>query len=290
MKPAPFEYAAPNTVGEAISLLQSADEDDVKILAGGQSLMPMLSMRLARPSLLVDIGRIDGLSYIRESDGALAIGAMTTKRDVEDSEVVARTHPLFLASTVAIGHPQIRNRGTVGGSMVQADPAAEYPAVALVLDAEMVVVGPQGERVIPADDFFVTFFTTAIEPSEILTEVRLPKVPSGTGWSFQEVARRHGDFAIVGGAFSLRVEGGQCVDTRIALFGASDRALRVPEAEALCNGHAPGPELFRNAGAKVAELMEDAPDDVHASAAYRRDLAGTLTRRGLQQAAERAGG
>jgi len=289
MKPAPFEYAAPTTVGEALSLLARADEEEIKILAGGQSLMPMVNMRLARPELLVDLGRVEGLDYIHEENDGLAIGAMTTKRSIEDSDVVKRVNPLFHASTLLIGHPPIRNRGTVGGSMAQADPAAEYPAVALACDMQLVAQGPNGERTIPAEDFFVTYLTTALEPTEILTEVRVPALSPGTGWSFQEMARRHGDFAVVGAALTLRLDRGRCADTRIVVFGVADKATRYPESEALVNGEAPSDEVFERAGAKVAELADEPVGDVHASAEYRRHLAHVLTARGLSEAAGRAG-
>ena len=290
MKPAPFEYAAPHTLGEALSVLSDNDPDEVKILAGGQSLMPLLNMRLARPQILLDLTRVEELDYIRETDAGFAIGAMTTKRAVEESAAVRAGSPLFWAATTMIGHPQIRNRGTVGGSMVQADPAAEYPAAAIALDVELVVRGPGGERTMAADDFFVTYLTTSIEPDEILTEVRVPKHSPGTGWSIQEVARRHGDFAIVGAVATLRLEGGRCADPRIVIFGATDRARRQPEAEAVLAGQTPGEAVFEAAGARVAEALEDPTQDVHASAEYRRDLAGTLTRRALAEAVTRAGG
>jgi CO/xanthine dehydrogenase FAD-binding subunit len=290
MKPAPFEYAAPNTVAEAISLLASSDEDDVKILAGGQSLMPLINMRLARPQLLVDLGRVRELDYIHDSDGGVAIGAMTTKRTVEESELIRSRHPLFHESTVLIGHPQIRNRGTVGGSMAQADPAAEYPAVALALDMQMVAQGPNGQRVSEADDFFITYLTTALEAGELLTEVRVPELAPGTGWSFQEVARRHGDFAMAGAVAILRVEGGRCAGTRIVVFGVADRANRMSEAEGLVDGEAPDAALFERAGQKVADAIEDPLSDVHASAEYRTDLARVLATRALAEAYSRAVG
>jgi CO/xanthine dehydrogenase FAD-binding subunit len=290
MKPAPFEYAAPNTVDEAVALLAKSDEDETKILAGGQSLMPLLNMRLARPKLLIDLSRVEDLAYIRETDGGLAIGAMATKRDLEDSELVKTRHGLLHASTVAIGHPQIRNRGTVGGSMAQADPAAEYPAVALALDIEMVATGPDGERVIPAEDFFITYLTTDLAPDEILTEVRVPELAAGTGWGFDELARRHGDFAMVGAVAVLRLEGGVATDTRIVLFGVADRAIRMPEAEACVNGQAPSAAVFARAGEAVGEAVEDPITDVHGGEEYRRDLARVLTRRVLAQAVERANG
>jgi carbon-monoxide dehydrogenase medium subunit len=290
MKPAPFEYAAPDSVGEVIRLLSTSGEDDVRILAGGQSLMPMIHMRLARPQLLIDLGHVKELDYIRESDdGHVAIGSMTTKRAVERSELIKERQPLFHQATVLIGHPQIRNRGTVGGSMAQADPAAEYPAAALALGMEMVAQGPDGERVVEADDFFITYLTTALEPGELLTEVRIPPMAPGTGWSFQEIARRHGDFAMVGALATLRVEGGVCADTRIVTFGVADRANRMTEAEALVDGQPPEAATFERAAAKAADEIEDPMSDVHASSEYRRDMARVLTQRALVEAHGRAG-
>jgi CO/xanthine dehydrogenase FAD-binding subunit len=290
MKPAPFEYSAPTSVAEAIELLTAGgDDDEIKLLAGGQSLMPLLNMRLSRPTRLVDLAKVEGLDFIRETDGGLVIGAMTTKRSVEDCEAIKRDHPLFWESTIAIGHPQIRNRGTVGGSMAQADPAAEYPAVALALDMEMVAQGTGGERVIPAADFFITYLTTDLGPDEILTEVRVPRLPAGTGWSFQELARRHGDFAMVGAVVRLRIADGRCADSRIVLFGVADRAVRMAGAEAQLDGSEPTAELLEQVGAKVAEEIEDPVSDVHASGDYRRHLANVLTRRGIEEAVGRAG-
>jgi len=288
MKPAPFEYAAPNSLSEALTVLADNDPDEVKILAGGQSLMPLLNMRLARPAIVLDLTRVEELDYIREIDGGLAIGAMVTKRVVEESPSVKARNPLFWRSTVLIGHPQIRNRGTVGGSMVQADPAAEYPAAAIALDVELVARGATGERTIAAEDFFVTYLTTSLQPGEILTEVRVPDLPSGTGWSIQEVSRRHGDFAIVGAVATLRIEAGRIADPRVVVFGASDRARRHPAAEALVAGQAPEEAVFAAAGDRVAEAVEDPLGDVHASEAYRRDLARVLAKRALAEAAGRA--
>ena len=290
MKPAPFEYAAPPTLDDALTILAEKDPDEIKILAGGQSLMPLLNMRLARPELLLDLTRIEELSVVRAVDGGLSIGAMATKRQVEDSSLVRERNPLFFKSTVMIGHPQIRNRGTVGGSMVQADPAAEYPAVAVALGADLVAHGAEGERVMAADDFFITYLTTALEPGEILTEVRIPDLRPGTGWSIQEVARRHGDFAIVGAVAILSLESGRCQDPRIVVFGASDRARRHPEAEALLAGQVPDATLLEAVGAAVADALEDPTEDVHASADYRRDLARVLSVRCLTEALERARG
>ena len=181
MKSPPFEYEAPETLGEVISLLQQYDEGDAKILAGGQSLMPLLSMRMTRPVILIDLARLPDLDFIREESGMLAIGAMTRKRDVEESDLVRRRQPMLLAATQLVGHQQIRNRGTVGGSMAHADPAAEYPALALTLGAEFRAVSAEGERSIAAEDFFLSYLTTALGDSEVLTEVRIPVLAEGVG-------------------------------------------------------------------------------------------------------------
>ena len=290
MKPAPFEYFDPRTVEEAVSLLREHGEE-AKILAGGQSLMPLLNMRMARPEALIDLSRVTGLDYIRETEGALAIGAMTTKRTVERSDLVESRQPLLHAATRLIAHPQIRNRGTVGGSMAHADPAAEYPAVALVLDAEQRAVGPDGERTIGAGDFFVSYLTTALGPAELLTEVRCPVLGDGTGWAFQEVSRRHGDFAMTGAAVTLAVgKAGRCEEARIVLFGVGPTPIRAHGAERLVVGEAPEPPLLERAGRKAGEDLDEPLSDVHASAEFRRHLAEVLTRRALAEAAARAGG
>ena len=290
MKPAPFDYVVPSTVGEAVSLLE-AHEGEAKILAGGQSLMPLLTMRLARPEVLIDLSRLAELDYIRETNGGLAIGATTTKRAVEDSALVKSRQPMLEVATRWIAHPQIRNRGTVGGSMAHADPAAEYPALAMALDAELCVVGPKGERSINAADFFVTYLTTALEPAEVLTEVRFPALSKGVGWSFTEVARRHGDFALAGAAVTAELEkSGHVSRARIVLFGVGATPLRALEAEKIVIGETPSERLFEQAGGKVGEEIEDPLSDVHASAEYRRHLAQVLTRRGLAEAVGRASG
>jgi len=289
MKPPSFEYAAPSTVAEAVSLLQQHG-GEAKILAGGQSLMPLLNMRFARPTALIDLRQVADLDGIREANGGLAIGAMTTKRAVERSELVKSRQPLLHGATLWIAHPQIRNRGTVGGSMAQADPAAEYPAVALALDAEFRAAGPGGERSIAAEDFFVTYLTTALDENEVLTEVRVPALPERTGWSIQEVARRHGDFAMVGAAITVALGGGgRCSDARVVLFGVGPTPLRARGAEQVVTGEAPGEAVFAEAGRKTAEEIDEPLSDVHASAEYRRHLAQVLTRRGLAEAAGRAG-
>ena len=289
MKPAPFDYADPHTVDEAVSLLQE-HEGDAKILAGGQSLVPLLNMRLARPGIIVDIGRLAGLDYIRDDGEALAIGAMTSQRSIERSPLVHEQQPLLEAATSYIAHPQIRNRGTFGGSIAHADPAAEYPALAIALDMRMKAAGPNGERVIAAADFFVTYLTTALEPSELLTEIRVPKLPDNSGWSIQEVARRHGDFALAGAIVTLTLaDGGSCSDARIALFGVGSMPLRAREAEQLLIGEELNDGLIERAGQRASAEIDEPLADIHATSEFRRHLTGVLTQRGLSEAFARAG-
>lgn len=288
MKPAPLDYAAPTSLAEAVTLLADPDRD-VMVIAGGQSLMPMLNMRLARPELLVDLGRVPGLDYIREDGDWLAIGAMTTKRAVEESTVVRDRQPLLHAATCHVGHPQIRNRGTVGGSLAQADPAAEYPAVAVATGAEVRVAGPDGERTIPAAEFFVTYLTTALAPGEVVVELRIPVLRPETGWAFVELARRHGDFAIVGAAVTVDLDaGGAYGDVRIVLFGVGPTPLRAEAAESVLRGRPPGADLHAEAAENVRAAIEDPLGDVHATAEYRRHLAGVLVGRALAEAVARA--
>lgn len=291
MKPAPFDYYAPGTVEEAVALLAKLEDDDIdaKIIAGGQSLMPMLGLRMARPEALVDLGKIKALKYIREEDGVIAIGAMTSKSAAEDSDLIKAKQPLFHAATENIGHRQIRNQGTVGGSFAHADPAAEYGAIAMALGMEMVVAGPDGERTVPADEFYVSFLTTDIDCTEVLTEVRMPVMPAGTGWAFQEMARRVGDLALAGVAVTLRLQGGQCIDVVIAVFGVNATAARLSDAEQVVNGKSPDEALFAQAGKVAAAEIDQPISDVHASAEYRRALIETLVARCLAQAVERAG-
>jgi carbon-monoxide dehydrogenase medium subunit len=290
MKPPPFEYAAPTSVAEVVALLQEHDVE-AKVLAGGQSLMPLLNMRLARPSILIDVARIPGLDDIREADGALVIGAMARQRSVELAAAVRTRHPLVYAATMHIAHPQNRNQGTLGGSIAHADPAAEYPALALLLDAEMRAVGPEGARTIGAADFFVTYLTTALEATEILTEVRLPGLPPRTGWSIQELTRRHGDFALAGVMATVTLDaGGQCGAARLVLFGVGATPIRARAAEAMLVGGAPTESAFVAAAARASADLDAPLSDVHASADYRRDLARVLTRRALTEAARHAAG
>ena len=197
MKPPPFAYHAPTRLDEALALLERYG-DDAKVLAGGQSLMPLLNFRLSYPSALIDINRVRELSYIRQAHGQVRIGALTRQRTIEFSELVRRRLPLLSEATTLVGHLPIRTRGTLGGSLAHADPAAEYPAVALVLDAELVLQSPGGQRRIAAEEFFVSYLTTALAPNEVVTEIRFSPAPLTSGWAFEEFARRHGDFCPCG--------------------------------------------------------------------------------------------
>jgi CO/xanthine dehydrogenase FAD-binding subunit len=287
MKPAAFEYFAPRTIEEAISLL--ADHpDEAKLLAGGQSLVPLMNMRLARPRYVVDLNRIAELEYLREMDGELAIGAMTRQADVEQSAMAVQRHPLLREALELVGHPAIRNRGTIGGSLAHADPAAELPTVIVALDGRVVLRGPRAERTLAACDFFCGYLTTAAAPDEILTGVRLPRENVGTGSCFLEIARRHGDFALVAAAAVVRLDThGACAEARIVLGGVGATPVRAERAEKLVEGRAGDPGLFAEAGRAVSDALHP-ESDLHATADYRRDVAGTLTRRTLERAWRRA--
>ncbi len=274
---------------EALTSLADAGED-AKILAGGQSLMPLLSLRLARPSVLVDLGRVDGLDEISEQNGTVTIGTMVRERAIERSAVIAEKIPLLAAALPLIGHPAIRNRGTVGGSIAHADPSAEIPAVAVALEAEMVIrSAARGEQRVPAADFFQGYFTTALEPDEALVAVCFPVAPPGTGVAFVEAARRHGDFAMVGAAAAVSAEDGRITDARIALIGVADTPLRRPEAEQAVVGAVIGSEPFEDAAAAAGEGLTPA-SDIHGTGAYRTHLARVLTRRALEKAASNVRG
>jgi carbon-monoxide dehydrogenase medium subunit len=286
MKLPPVAYEAPTTVAEAVELL-AEHLDQASVLAGGQSLIPLLALRLARPAVLIDINGIDELSGVSATDGWVAIGAMTREYVAEESESVTDTVPLLAAALPLIGHEAIRSRGTIGGSLAHADPAAELPAVARALDAEFVVRGQSGERVVPAAEWFEGFLTTSRRPDELLVEVRFPTAGRGTGISFQEVARRHGDFAIVGLAASLTLSDGVISDARLAFAGVSDVPVRAAAAEDLLVGERPSAELFDEA-ARCATGDLDPPADLHGSSDYRKTVAAAMVRRGLRAAADNA--
>jgi CO/xanthine dehydrogenase FAD-binding subunit len=286
MKPPRFEYLAPASLEEALALL-AEHGDGAKVLAGGQSLVPLLNFRLVRPTYLVDLNEIPGLAYIRQDDGHVAIGALTRQRAVETSALVRERVPLLADAMPQIGHVQIRNRGTVGGSLAHADPAAELPAVVAALEGEIVVRSARGERVLQPEEFFVGYLTTAVEPSELLVEVRLPVVPPRTGTAFLEVSRRHGDFALVGVAASVTLDaGGACTRCAIALTGVGPTPVVAREAAHRLVGAKPTPEALEDVGRRAAAGLD--PDgDLHASSQYRRHVAGVLTRRALARAVER---
>jgi carbon-monoxide dehydrogenase medium subunit len=286
MKLPPVEYEAPTTVADAIDLLGEYEEE-ASVLAGGQSLIPLLALRLARPAVLIDINGIDEMSGISATNGSVTIGAMTREYVAEESETVAGAVPLLAAALPFIGHEAIRNRGTIGGSLAHADPAAELPAVARALDAEFVVRGPSGERVVPAAQWFEGYLTTSRRPDELLVQVRFPAAGQGTGVSFQEVARRHGDFAIVGLAVSLVLSGGVISDARLAFAGLSYVPARAAAAEELLTGERPSAELFDEAARRATSDI-DPPGDLHGSPDYRKTVAAALVRRGLRAAADNA--
>ncbi|MGH3253853.1 MAG: FAD binding domain-containing protein [Streptosporangiaceae bacterium] len=286
MKLPPFDYEAPRTVSEAVELLGEYG-DEASVLAGGQSLIPLLALRLARPAVIIDINGVDGLSGVSATDGWVAIGAMTREYAAEESRSVAEAVPLLAAALPFIGHEAIRSRGTIGGSLAHADPAAELPAVARALGAEFVVRGPSGERVIPAAEWFEGYLMTSRQPDELLVEVRFPASGPGTGVSFQEVARRHGDFAIVGLAASLTLSGGAISAARLAFAGLSDVPVRAAAAEDLLIGERPSTGLFDEAARRATDGV-DPPGDLHGSSEYRRTVAAALVRRGLRAAADQA--
>jgi CO/xanthine dehydrogenase FAD-binding subunit len=286
VKPVAFDLVRPVEVGEALAEL-SVDPEESKLLAGGQSLVPLLNFRLARPARLIDLARIDSLRGIARGSGRLSIGAMTTQHEAEHSDLVRRCAPLLAAALPRIAHPPIRSRGTVGGSTAHADPAAEIPAVVMALDATIRIRNEGGSREVPAAEFFHGFLTTALAADELLTAVELPVAPPGTGAVFLEVARRRGDFALVGAAVQLTLRDGNVTDCRLALTGVAGRPHRVREAEALVTGTSLDEDIAGQAAAATRASISP-PGDLHASADYRRHVAGVLVQRGLREAYGRA--
>jgi carbon-monoxide dehydrogenase medium subunit len=283
MKLPPFDYACPTTLPEAIELL--ASHDDAKAIAGGQSLVPMLAFRLAQPSLLVDLRKLADLRGIRISDAGVTLGAMVRWRDIEDDERLETAHPLLKAAISHVAHYQIRNRGTVGGSIAHADPAAEMPGIAMTCDAEIAVVGKSGAHVIQAADFFQGALTTALTTDEIIVEIRLPAWPAGRRWGFQEFARRRGDFAMAAAAvFYDQDARGKARNAHVGVIGVGDRPLRLTAVEDVLNGESIDEATIAKADAATSAAVEP-QDDIHASAAYRRSLVGTMVERALKSAA-----
>ena len=290
MKPAPFEYLAPDSLDAALDLLARSG-GEAKLLAGGQSLIPVMNFRLAQPSLLVDLNRLRGLDYLREDAGGLRIGAMTRQRRLERDPLVARLAPLLSEAVPFIAHPQIRNRGTVGGSLAHADPAAELPAVAVALDARFRLQRSGGERWVEARDFFAGLFTTVLEPDEMLVEVALPPPPQNTGWAFLEVARRHGDYAQVGIAARVSLdEAGRCREARLVYLSVGDGPVDAREAARMLAGSDLSDGAIATAADKASRDEMDPTGDIHASADFKRHLARVLTGRALRRAFARAKG
>ena len=286
MKPAPFSYHRPGSVAEAVQLL--ATMENSKIIAGGQSLMAMMNFRYAMPDHLIDIARIPELQGLVIGDERLHIGAMTRQRDLEFSKALTEAAPLFGAAIRHVGHRQTRNRGTIGGSLAHADPAAELPTVCLAYDADIAIMGQNGPRLVRMRDFAVGFMSTAVGYDELLVSVQLKRWPRGHGFSFQEYARRHGDFAVVGAAALLNADGGGAIDrVSIALCGVSEKPLRREEAEYLLQGQRLDEDLIKKAAELAADL--EPSEDIHGTSAYRRHLARVLTGRALHEAWGRVG-
>lgn len=282
VKPPLFKYHDPSSLEEALALLATLGED-ARVLAGGQSLMPLLNFRMARPAHIVDINGIAELAEASEQANGLSLGAMVRQRELERSDVIGQACPLISQAMPLVGHPQIRNRGTLGGSLAHADPAAELPAVMLAVGANLVVQGKNHQRAIAADDFFSGLLTTALRPDELLVRVEVPRFPIQTGSSVQEVAMRVGDFALAGAVTCLTLDPGGLVSrARIVCFGIADRPLRMREAEASLEGRAPGDAALAEAGQLVSARMQPV-EDIHASAAYRRRVCGVLVRRALAE-------
>ena len=286
MKPPRFALVSPSTVAEVTTFL-SESADETRVLAGGQSLLPLLNMRLSRPEYVVDLGGVAGLSGIEQGGGTLQIGAMTTQHELGQSDEAARASPLLAACVPWIGHVPIRYRGTVGGSVAHADPAAELPAAMVTLDAELELSGSSGTRMINASDFYRGFLRTALEPDEILAGIRVPVAESDVGAAVHEYARRHGDFAVAGVMALIRGGNGQIESARLTAFGVDSVPVRLEAAEAALTGAEPSDELFAEVGELAAAAVE--PDsDLHASADYRRRLTGVLTSRASAEAFTRA--
>ncbi|MDO8389744.1 MAG: xanthine dehydrogenase family protein subunit M [Actinomycetota bacterium] len=283
MKPSSFNYHAPASVNDVTALL-AEHGDDAKVLAGGQSLVPMLSLRLAAFEHLIDLNKVEGLAGITRSNGTLRVGAVVRQAVAEHSADVATSVPMLAKALPHIGHFQIRNRGTVGGSIAHADPASELPAVALALDATIEAAGPGGTRQIAAADFFVSTWQTALDEGEILTAVEFPVWGPGSGFAVEELTRRHGDFALVGAAAGVQLSGGKVTKAALGLFGLGPTPLRAAEAEAALLAGADAAEVGRVAASGLNPL-----DDIHASGAYRKQVAAVIVRRAVQAAMQEAG-
>jgi carbon-monoxide dehydrogenase medium subunit len=285
MKPASFKYYAPTTVDEALARLAEHGWD-AKVLAGGQSLIPMMNFRLAQPAVIVDINNVSELFYISPNrdggrDGGVRLGAMTRQAQVERDPLIAQVAPMIHEAIPKVAYPQVRSRGTFGGSLAHADPSAELVAASVALLRSK----KRGERWVPANEFFIGLFTTVLEPDELLIEVRLPPMPRRSGWSFMEVARRHHDFALVGVAAVVTVDGGgKCDSARLVYFSVGDGPVEASQAEAVLKGQPVSDDLIREAAETAGDADVDPQSDINASAAYRRHLVKVLGRRALAEA------
>ncbi len=288
MKPPAFEYVVADSVEAAVAALVAAS-GEAKILAGGQSLVPMLNFRLLRPAILVDINRIPGLIFIEERETDIRIGALTRHHQLETSPVIAKSLPALGAAMAHVAHLAIRNRGTIGGSLSHGDPAAELPMLALLLDATLTIAAPSGTRTVAAKNFFLGALSVDLGADELVTDVAFSKLPAGTGWGFEEVARRHGDFALAAVATTLTVSDGRISEARIAMTGVDETPKRAGDAEAMLVGQALDPRLLERAIGAVRGAVTP-NTDLHASADYRRHLVGVLAGRALAAAWQRGGG
>jgi carbon-monoxide dehydrogenase medium subunit len=284
MKAPSFDYVRPDRLETAIEFL-TEHGDDAKVIAGGQSLVPMLAFRLAAPRFLVDIGRISELRRIAIDTGGIRLGALARWRDIERNEELRRAHPLLVEAIRHVAHYQIRNRGTVGGSLAHADPAAEMPGIAVTCEANVVIAGRKGQRVVPADEFFTGALTTTLQPDELIVEVRLPPWNPNRRWAFMEFARRRGDFALAGVALYYDIEHERVQDAHVGAIGIADTPVRLPKVEAAIDGETISETVVRAAGAAAFESV-DPPDDIHAPGDYRRALLQVLTERALSSAAK----
>jgi aerobic carbon-monoxide dehydrogenase medium subunit len=283
MKLPPFEYACPTSISEAVALL-AAHDGEAKPLAGGQSLVPMLAFRVASPSLLVDLRKLAELRQIGITQDGVALGAMVRWREILDDARLATAHPLLVAAVEHVAHYQIRNRGTVGGSMAHADPAAEMPGIAVTCEAQITAIGKAGARIMAANDFFVGPLMTTLKPDEIITEIRLPPWPAKRRFGFQEFARRRGDFAMAAAAVFYDEDDGKARNAHVGVVGVADRPLRLPSVEAVLNGQKIDDDAIAKAEA-AASAAVDPPDDIHSSGAYRKALVGVMVERALKAAA-----
>lgn len=286
MKPAPFEYCSPRSLDEAIALLALHGED-AKILAGGQTLVPMMNLRFAQPRRIVDINRLPNLDYIRSEGSEVAIGALVRHNSILESDDVRRLCPLLTEAYALVANPTVRNRGTLCGNLAHGDPASEMPAVMLALDATLIVRGEKGTRKVPAREFFIGLYTTAIRTGELLVEVRVPVIDLGTGYAIEEMAIRKGDFALAAAVATMTIESSRVVKASLAFCGVTDRAVRLPAIDAKLIGARPSRDLFAAVGAASATAI-DIRADSEAELTYRRDLLRVLTARALSTALDRA--